>query len=277
MPPEELQEAIEQARRPAEAGGSADGRWGDLGGDARERPMAVPSAPRSASTTGPLARGPVIGSAVPAPSGPVAVAPAATVLATVRRGATSIAAGDVREPVRREVARRCIVLAVDTSGSMGARRRVDAATGAVLGLLADAYRHRHEVALVAFHGGGAEVVLPPTASVELARARLVDLPAGGATPLAEAIEAAFDVARRTTSPLVVLVTDGRATAGPGALDRALAVAARVATAGIETLVLDAEDGPTRLGLAARLATALGGRCVALEDVSASAIRSAIGV
>jgi magnesium chelatase subunit D len=204
------------------------------------------------------------------------VAAGPTVLASVRRGARVIGAEDVREPIRREAVKRCIVLAVDTSGSMGAEARAEAATGAVLGLLADAYRGRHEVALVAFHGGGADVVLPPTSSVELARARLVDLPSGGSTPLREALEVTYEVALRSASPFVVLVTDGRATAGPDALDRALAFAAEVAPLGVESLVLDAEDGPVRLGLARRLADALGARCVAVGELSASSIRTAIG-
>ena len=77
-----------------------------------------------------------------------------------------------------------VILAVDTSGSMGADRRIAAAKGAVLGLLTDAYQRRDRVALVAFRGDAAEVVLRPTGSVEIARARLAELPAGGTTPLA---------------------------------------------------------------------------------------------
>jgi magnesium chelatase subunit D len=271
MPPDELEQAIDRARS---ADGDADRRWGDVAGDATERPVAVPKGP--VSITGPLARGPVVGHREPDPSGPKAVAPAATVLASVRRGAGKVEAEDVREPVRREPVKRCIVLAVDTSGSMAGRRRAEAATGAVLGLLADAYRGRHEVALVAFHGGGAQVVLPPTASVELARARLTDLPAGGSTPLLEGLEQAYEVALRAPSPLVVVVTDGRATAGADALDKALAFAAEVAPLRVESLVLDAEDGPVRLGLARRLAAALGARCLPLDEVSADSIRAAIG-
>jgi magnesium chelatase subunit D len=272
MPPEELQQAIEQAKA---ADGDADLRWGDVAGDAAERPVAVPKAPTS--ITGPLARGPVIGHREPEASGPHAVAPGPTVMASLRRGSGRVEAEDVREPVRREPLKRCIVLAVDTSGSMAGKARAEAATGAVLGLLADAYRGRHEVALVAFHGGGAEVVLPPTASVELARARLTDLPAGGSTPLFEGLEKAYEVARRASAaPFVVIVTDGRATAGAGAIDKALAFAAEVAPLRIDALVLDAEDGPTRLGLARRLADALGARCVPLGEVSADSIRSAIG-
>ena len=83
-----------------------------------------------------------------------------------------------------------VVLSVDASGSMGADRPHGAAKGAVLGLLADAYQRRDRVALVTFGGAGAEVVLRPTASVEIARARLSDLPTGGSSPLADGLDAA---------------------------------------------------------------------------------------
>src|SRR2546428_657818 len=69
---------------------------------------------------------------------------------------------DVREPVREQRAATLVVVAVDASGSMGAERRMEAAKGAVLGLLLDAYQRRDRVALVAFRGEGADVVLRPT-------------------------------------------------------------------------------------------------------------------
>ena len=95
---------------------------------------------------------------------------------------------------------------------------MEAVKGAVLGLLADAYQRRDRVALVAFRGDGAEVLLRPTGSVEVARTRLADLPTGGRTPLAAGIDTALDVATSPADrgsgqrPLLVLVSDGRATA-----------------------------------------------------------------
>ena len=72
-----------------------------------------------------------------------------------------------------------------------------------------------------------------------------------------------------------MLTDARATAGPDALDRALVAAAAIASAGIQALVLDAEDGAARLSLAPRLAQALGGVCLPLADLSAPAVEAAI--
>ncbi|MEW6154111.1 MAG: VWA domain-containing protein, partial [Actinomycetota bacterium] len=288
----------EQARSAAPAGparrSADDGAetWSDLAGGAlgaAAEPVVVPVAgPRPAApVTGPGVTGPVVGARVPGPGGPSSVAVMASVRAKVARGGTGggLEPGDLREPVRRRAATRTVVLAVDTSGSMGSARRVEAAAGAVLGLLADAYRSRHRVALVAFGGRGAEVVLRPTASVEVARARLADMATGGPTPLAEGIDAALETALRAAeagdNPTIVLLTDGRATAGPGAFDRALVAASAVAAAGMGALVLDAEDGPAPLGLAPRVAAALGGPCVALSEVSAlaveGAVRAALGV
>jgi magnesium chelatase subunit D len=287
LPPEELAEALEQARQPEPPRESSsdeiDGQWSDLAADALKRtanPITLPAPGAPApDVTGPSVRGPVVGSRAPGPSGPAAVAIAPTLRASVARGTAAIAPEDLREPVRRRPATRCIVLAVDTSGSMGSRERVEAAAGAVLGLLADAYRRRHRVALVTFRGDGPEVVLAPTASVEVARARLGALPTGGATPLAEGIEAALTTCRSAAAagddPLLVLLTDARATAGPEALDRGLQAAGRVAAAGINAVVLDAEDGAARLDLAPRIAAAMGAPCLPLADISAPAVERAI--
>jgi magnesium chelatase subunit D len=149
----------------------------------------------------------------------------------------------------------------------------------VLGLLADAYLRRDRLALVTFRGDAAEVVLPPTASVELARARLAELPTGGVTPLAEGITAALAIARRAASdgwsPLLVLITDGRATGQQAALDRAKAAAAEVAAANLDVVVIDAEDGSTRLGLAEQLASAMGARYLRLDELSSAQVEAAV--
>jgi magnesium chelatase subunit D len=186
---------------------------------------------------------------------------------------------DLREPVRSRSMGRTVVVAVDASGSMGTHRRVEAATGAVLGLLADAYLRRDRVSMVTFRGDTADVVLPPTASVELARARLAELPTGGVTPLAEGITAGLSLARRAAAdgwpPLLILITDGRATGTQNALDRAKGAAEEVAAADIDVVVVDAEDGPTRLGLAEQLATTMGARHVRLEAMSPDRVEAAV--
>ncbi|MGH9190182.1 MAG: ATP-binding protein [Acidimicrobiales bacterium] len=196
-----------------------------------------------------------------------------------------VQAGDVREAVRETRAGNLVVFAVDASGSMGAERRMEAAKGAVLGLLVDAYQRRDRVALVTFRGDGAEVVLRPTGSVEVAKARLADVPMGGRTPLAAGIQAALDIALTAERqngdgghrPLLVLVSDGRATNGPPGrdpLDAARQSAASVRRRRIPAVVIDAEEGRSRLGLAAELAELMGARYLTLGELSVAGLRSA---
>jgi magnesium chelatase subunit D len=177
-----------------------------------------------------------------------------------------------------------IILAVDASGSMAARDRLATARTAILGLLGDAYRRRDRVALIVFRETTAEVVLRPTGSVEIARRRLGDLPTGGTTPLAAGIQAITQMARTAVraggpDPVAVLITDGRATAG-GAdpLADAHRAAAELAATGTPCLVLDAETGRSRLGLAKTLADRLGADHVelaALEGQRPDAVEQAI--
>ncbi len=226
-------------------------------------------------------RGRLVGSREP--SGTLqSVAVGATIRAAAARRATHdqgplIVAGDVREAVREERAGNLVILAVDASGSMGAETRMEAAKGAVLGLLLDAYQRRDRVALVTFRGDGAEVVLRPTGSVEVARARLTDLPTGGRTPLAAGIHTALTLAQHPADrPLLVLLSDGRATAGPDGQDPLVAAkeaAAEVRRRKVPAVVVDAEDGPTRLGLAAELAEAMGARYLTLPQLSATSVRN----
>ena len=198
-------------------------------------------------------------------------------------GRAAVLEADLREAVREQRAGNLIVLAVDASGSMGADRRMEAAKGAVISLLLDAYQRRDKVAVVTFRGDAAEVVLKPTSSVEVARARLAELPTGGRTPLAAGIRAAMDVATArgrsaVHQPLVVLITDGRATAGPPGCDPLAAArdaAETLRRRRVTAVVVDAEDGPTRLGLAQELATAMGARYLTLPELSARTIEAAV--
>jgi magnesium chelatase subunit D len=134
-----------------------------------------------------------------------------------REGALKLRAADLREPVREGREGNLVLFVVDASGSMAARSRMAAVKGAILSLLLDAYQRRDKVGLVTFRGRDAEVVLPPTWSVEAGAARLTALPTGGRTPVAAGLLSAAEVLRverlrdPKRRPLVVVVTDGRAT------------------------------------------------------------------
>lgn len=142
----------------------------------------------------------------------------------------------------------CVIFAVDASGS-AAQQRLAEAKGAVERVLADCYVRRDHVALIAFRGTEATLVLPPTRSLARVRRRLAALPGGGTTPLAAGIDAALalaDASRRGgRTPLVVFMTDGRGNvardgrggAGPARED-ALASSRRLRVAGVPTLMLD---------------------------------------
>jgi magnesium chelatase subunit D len=206
----------------------------------------------------------------------VDLAVAATLRAAAQRGSRQIAARDVREHVRSGREGNLVVFCVDASGSMGARRRMAAVKGAILGLLLDAYRRRDRVALVTFRAERADVVLPPTSGVDRAAAALADLPTGGATPLARGLEqaAALIAAERRRDPdrraLALVVTDGRASGGADGRAAARHAAARLARAADGVVVFDGEEGRVRLGLATELAHAAGARLLPLAALHAPA-------
>ena len=180
---------------------------------------------------------------------------------------------DLRENVREGREGNLILFVVDASGSMAARRRMSAVKGAALSLLTDAYQRRDKVSLVSFRGEGAQILLPPTSGVELATSRLGELPTGGRTPLAAGLKRAAELLERERlrekerRPLLILLTDGRATAGPDPRG----AAARLRRLGVASVVVDTEEGYVRLGMAGTLAEAMGARCLRLEELRADSL------
>ncbi|MFI8004205.1 putative cobaltochelatase [Streptomyces sp. NPDC086010] len=184
---------------------------------------------------------------------------------------------DLRQATREGREGNLVLFVVDASGSMAARQRMGAVKGAVMSLLLDAYQRRDKVGLVTFRGKDAEVALPPTSSVDAAAARLESLPTGGRTPLAAGLLKAHDVLRverlrdPSRRPLLVVVTDGRATGGVDPLALAARAGRLHASEGTASVVVDCESGFVRLGLAAQLARDLGGSAVTLDELRADSI------
>ncbi|AVZ72301.1 magnesium chelatase [Streptomyces lunaelactis] len=184
---------------------------------------------------------------------------------------------DLRQANREGREGNLVLFVVDASGSMAARQRMSAVKGAVLSLLLDAYQRRDKVGLVTFRGKDAEVALPPTSSVEAAAVRLEKLPTGGRTPLAAGLLKAHDVLRvermrdPSRRPLLVVVTDGRATGGVDPVALAARAARLHCAEGTAAIVVDCETGPVRLGLAGTLAGDLGGTAVTLDELRADSI------
>ena len=178
---------------------------------------------------------------------------------------------------------------VDASGS-SALNRLAETKGAVELLLADCYVRRDSVAVIAFRGKGAELLLPPTRSLVRAKRSLAGLPGGGGTPLAAGIDAAFTLAgairRKGATPVVVLLTDGRANiardGAPGrakASEDALASARQMRVDGFAALLLDTSPQPQDTARA--LAAEMGARYLPLPyagaDAMSQAVRAAGGV
>lgn len=177
-------------------------------------------------------------------------------------------------------AEAAVIFAVDASGS-SALARLAEAKGAVELLLAEAYVRRTQVALIAFRGKTAELLLPPTRSLTRARRALADLAGGGATPLAAALEAATDLAlserAKGRSPFLVILTDGRANIALDGLafrtraeTDAVNAARRIRVSGVPAALVDTSPRPR--GEGARLAEAMGGRLAPLPYVEAGALR-----
>ena len=210
----------------------------------------------------------------------------------IRKPATSNSKDHERIDVRRDdfrIARlkhpteTTTIFVVDASGS-SALHRLGEAKGAVEILLSDCYVRRDQVALIAFRGESAEVLLPPTRSLVLAKRRLAALPGGGGTPLAAALDASFSLAcnvrRKGSVPTLVLLTDGQANIArdgtPGrarAREDALQAARMIRAAGLSALLIDTSPRPRDTAL--NIANELGARYLPLPHASAARISDAV--
>ena len=163
--------------------------------------------------------------------------------------------------------------------------RLAEAKGAVELLLAQAYARRDHVALLAFRGRAAELILPPTRSLVQTKRRLAGLPGGGGTPLAAGLELAMDTAQRASArgltPTIALLTDGRGNiALDGSADRvaaeadALRMAGAIRRTAVPTVVIDTANRP-QPGLKG-LAGALGATYIALPRADANKLAAILG-
>ncbi|GAA5075951.1 magnesium chelatase subunit D [Roseibacterium beibuensis] len=272
MLPSDLLARLEAGRAARNAPG-ASGSGASKKGNRRGRPM-----PSRAGRMGGEARVDL-----------VATLRAAAPWQPLRRRATGIPdrihvrMSDIRIRQFEEKSDRAIIFVVDASGS-SALARLAETKGAIELLLAEAYSRRDHVALVAFRGDGAEVLLPPTRSLVQTKRRLAQLPGGGGTPLASGLKAALDLAELARSkgltPSVALLTDGRANVDlTGTANRAQAsedatlMARALRARGMPGLVIDTGLRPTR-GLDA-LALDMGVPYLPLPRADAKAVSAAV--
>ncbi|MFO7766847.1 MAG: VWA domain-containing protein [Pelovirga sp.] len=203
------------------------------------------------------------------------IAPVATVRSALVRSALTgqtphLELGDLQYKICQRQGQSLIVFVVDASESMatGARQRMIAARGAIVGLLVGAYQRRDQVALIAFRGERAELLLPPTDSIVLARERLRHLVIGGATPFSGGLQRAQHLIessqRRDPAllPMLVVVSDGEAnvplTAGADVLDELWQTAAKLAAMEIRSVIVDTSSAVGGSSTLQRLAEQLGG-------------------
>ena len=194
-----------------------------------------------------------------------------------------IRAEDFHVTVRKRRQLTTTIFVVDASGS-SALHRLGEAKGAVELLLRDCYVRRDQVALIAFRGRGAELILPPTRSLARARRCLAALPGGGSTPLAAAIDEAAALAdairRKGHTPAIVLLTDGRANIardgsagrGPAEVD-ALAAARALRSTNARVILIDTSPTPQPQGQ--RIAAEMQANYLALPHADAMAMSRAV--
>lgn len=241
LPPDLLSNLDAKASKRAAGAGSGAKRTGNR----RGRPLPAHTGPKASAARVDL----------------IATLRAAIPWQTLRKNAEPARTGpifrqsDLRHKRYQTLSDRLLIFTVDASGS-AAMARLAEAKGAVELLLSEAYARRDHVALIAFRGTDADLILPPTRSLVQTKKRLAALPGGGGTPLASGLSAALALAQTTTqkglTPTIVLLTDGRANVAlDGTGNRKLAatdaqlIATKINAAGVEAIVIDTTTRPER--------------------------------
>lgn len=187
----------------------------------------------------------------------------------------SIKKEHIRVKVREKRTGANILFVVDSSGSMGVKKRMEAVKGAIMSLLKDAYEKRDKVGMVSFRRDRAEELLPITRSIDLAQKKLEKLTTGGKTPLAEGIAKAYTIMKneirkdKEIVPLIVFLTDGKgnfSVSGKDPVKESIEMAEKIKNDGIRAIVIDTEEGFIKLEMAKTLSDAMKADYYKLENL-----------
>ena len=187
----------------------------------------------------------------------------------------SIKKEHIRVKVREKRIGASILFVVDSSGSMGVKKRMEAVKGAIMSLLKDAYEKRDKVGMVSFRRDRAEELLPITRSIDLAQKKLEKLTTGGKTPLAEGIAKAYTIMKneirkdKEIVPLIVFLSDGKgnfSVSGKDPVKESIEMAEKIKNDGIRAIVIDTEEGFIKLEMAKTLSDAMKADYYKLENL-----------
>lgn len=168
-----------------------------------------------------------------------------------------------------------ILFVVDSSGSMGVKKRMEAVKGAILSLLKDAYEKRDRVGMVSFRRDRAEELLPFTRSIDLAQKKLEKLSTGGKTPLAEGLRKAYNIVKKELKkdkkslPVIIFLSDGKANFSlydKDPIAESLELAKKIRNEKIKCVVIDTEEGFIKLELAKTLSENMGADYYKLDNI-----------
>ena len=168
-----------------------------------------------------------------------------------------------------------ILFAVDSSGSMGVKKRMEAVKGAVMSLLKNAYEKRDKVGMLSFRRNRAEELLPFTRSIDLARKKLEKLGTGGKTPLSEGLLKAYNIIKtemkrnKEVIPVLILLSDGKANfsfSGKDPVIESLEIAEKIKKEKIKCIVIDTEEGFIKLEMARTLSEAMEADYYRLDNI-----------
>jgi magnesium chelatase subunit D len=201
-----------------------------------------------------------------------------TVKASILRndGKLDVTRDDFHEKVRAGKTGNLFVFVVDSSSSVGAMKRMELVKGAAIALLQDIYQRRDHIAVVTFRGASADVLVPATRSIDIVDRSLRDLPTGGRTPLASALQATEKLVRNSNSskygePILIVLTDGKANVALSTdgdpWEESLALSRTLSDKHVTAVVIDTETGLVRLGRAKSLAQALSADCFKLDELT----------